>query len=123
MDINILITKTDGRKKSIPLTKKTTTLGRDADCDLRIPIDSCSRKHCQFTLQDNSLRIKDLGSSNGTFVNNQRINETRLNDGDKLTIGPVVLTVQIEDSIDGADLDEDPISALEAMSDNQEDID
>lgn len=147
MDINLLIAKTSGQKKKIPINRHTTILGRGAECDLRIPIDSCSRKHCRITLQGDTLRVKDMGSSNGTFVNNQRVEESYLSAGDKLTIGPVAITIQIDgkpadsggglDTVpfsrddneidalsaaaDGADINEDPISALEALADIQED--
>ncbi len=154
MKVNLLISKTNGQKKVIPLTKAATTLGRGKECDLRIPLDSCSRQHCQITMQENVLRVKDLGSSNGTFVNNQRIEEAGLAAGDRLTIGPVVMTVQVDgkpaDSLassdemelatgelipsktgsdidalsaaaGGEEMDEDPISALEALAESQED--
>ncbi len=150
MNANLIITKTSGQKKTIPITKPITTLGRGAECDLRIPIDSCSRVHCHVSLQGNSLSVKDLGSSNGTFVNNQRVEETVLSAGDRLTIGPVVITIQIDgvpadsaeagydageelipsqsgSSLDdlsaaagGETLAEDPISALEALADMKE---
>jgi pSer/pThr/pTyr-binding forkhead associated (FHA) protein len=96
MDIKLIMTKTDGQQKEIPVTGDVITIGRGKDCNLRIPIESCSRKQCQLFVEDEALKIKDLGSSNGTYVNNQRVEEAVLNAGDRLTIGPIVLTVQID---------------------------
>ncbi|MBN1942076.1 MAG: FHA domain-containing protein [Phycisphaerae bacterium] len=95
MDVNLIMFKTNGQQKAIPVTQPNTVLGRGAECDLRIPLESCSRKQCQLIIEGEVLRLKDLGSSNGTFVNNARINETVLSPGDKLTIGPITMTVQI----------------------------
>jgi pSer/pThr/pTyr-binding forkhead associated (FHA) protein len=41
------------------------------------------------------LKVKDLASSNGTYVNNRRVNEVALKPGDRLVVGPIVFTVQI----------------------------
>jgi pSer/pThr/pTyr-binding forkhead associated (FHA) protein len=95
MDVNLVMFKTNGQLKAIPVIKPKTVLGRGAECDLRIPIESCSRKQCQLIIEDEMLRLKDLGSSNGTYVNNVRVEETILNPGDKLMIGPITMTVQI----------------------------
>ena len=96
MDVKIVMLKTNGRQKEIPLKGTTTVLGRGKDCDIRIPIESCSRKQCELRIEGNQLQLKDLGSSNGTFLNNVQVEEATLKAGDKLTIGPVVLTIQID---------------------------
>jgi pSer/pThr/pTyr-binding forkhead associated (FHA) protein len=96
MDVKLIMFKTDGQPKAIPITKPLTVLGRGLDCDLRIPIESCSRKQCQLAVRGGQLRVKDLESSNGTYVNNARITEAVLNAGDKLTIGPITMMVQID---------------------------
>jgi pSer/pThr/pTyr-binding forkhead associated (FHA) protein len=48
-------------------------VGRDTDCDLRPPREFVSRHHCVFLVDDFTVRIRDLGSKNGTFVNGHRI--------------------------------------------------
>jgi pSer/pThr/pTyr-binding forkhead associated (FHA) protein len=96
MDVKLLMMKTNGEPKEIPLPKPVTVVGRGNDCDLRIPIESCSRKQCELRVEDNKLMMRDLGSSNGTFVNNQRVDQAELKAGDRLTVGPIVLTVQID---------------------------
>ncbi len=96
MDVKFVMFKTAGQQKAVSITKPVTVLGRGMDCDFRIPIESCSRRQCELRLQDDELHLKDLGSSNGTYVNNVRVRETVLHAGDKLTIGPITMTVQID---------------------------
>jgi pSer/pThr/pTyr-binding forkhead associated (FHA) protein len=56
----------------------------------------CSRQHCQIELRPGGVVCRDLGSANGTLVNNERINEVTPSPGDKITIGPIVFTLQID---------------------------
>ncbi len=114
MNVNLIMFKTNGQQKAIPVTQSKTVLGRGADCDLRIPIESCSRKQCQLIIDGEVLRIKDLGSSNGTYVNNVRVQDAVLNPGDKLVIGPITMTVQINGI--PAEIKESP-SAMANMDD------
>ena len=53
--------------------KKSIIIGRSPDCDLVVPHTSVSRKHCQIDEIEGSLYVTDLGSSNGTFINNKRL--------------------------------------------------
>jgi pSer/pThr/pTyr-binding forkhead associated (FHA) protein len=71
-------------------------IGRREDCDLRIAVNDDSRKHCQIKLENNELTVSDLGSSNGTFVNGQKIKKHALTAGDTLQVGPVSFVVQID---------------------------
>jgi len=96
MDVKLILMKTDGQQKEFTLTKEVTLIGRESTCDFRIPIASCSRKQCELIIESDRLMIRDSESSNGTFVNNERVAEAELNAGDRLTIGPIVLTVQID---------------------------
>ena len=114
MNVNLIMFKTNGQQKAIPVVKSKTVLGRGSECDLRIPIESCSRMQCQLLMEGEVLRLKDLGSSNGTYVNNVRVQETVLNPGDKLMIGPITMTVQINGM--PAEIKESP-SAMANMDD------
>jgi pSer/pThr/pTyr-binding forkhead associated (FHA) protein len=80
-----------------------TVIGRREDCDLRIPLGEISRKHCRLVRDEETLRLEDLGSSNGTYHNGQRIQESVLAAGDTVQIGPVVFVLQL----DGVPADED----------------
>ena len=95
MDINLLLLKKDGTYKAIPMPSSVTVMGRRRDCDLRIPLDSVSRRHCRLFTEKDTLKIRDLNSRNGTIINGQTIEETLLKPGDKLTVGPVTFVMQV----------------------------
>jgi len=69
-------------------------IGRAADCDLQLSHPTVSRRHCEITQCEEDLTIRDLGSSNGTYLNGHLVtHEQLLRDGDKLTLGMVFLEV------------------------------
>lgn len=69
---------------------KTVVLGRFPECNVVLEHPSISRKHAQLTLDQQSLKLTDLGSRNGTFVNRERISgEVTLKQGDSLLLGEV----------------------------------
>jgi pSer/pThr/pTyr-binding forkhead associated (FHA) protein len=81
-----------------------STVGRADDCDIWLPGKEhhvISRHHCEFDISPPEVRIRDLGSRNGTFVNGERIqsiaaeqtNEHTLKDGDEVRVGNAVLRI------------------------------
>lgn len=97
MDVRLVMFKENGERKAFSLSGEKAIIGRQEDCDLRIPLGVVSRRHCELILGQDELVLRDLGSSNGTYVNNQRvIDETKIKPGDHLVVGPVVFTVQID---------------------------
>jgi len=88
--------KADGTRRDFPVTKSPVVVGRTNSCDLRIPLPSVSRQHCELRLDDEALTVRDLGSSNGTYRNNIRVQEATLEPGDEIVIGPVVFTVVVD---------------------------
>lgn len=63
-------------------------LGRGAFCKVRIPDGQLSRRHCQFTFEGGQLYVEDMGSRNGTRVNDELIRgKVKLEDGDRITVG------------------------------------
>jgi pSer/pThr/pTyr-binding forkhead associated (FHA) protein len=69
------------------------TLGRAPRADFIVEASMVSRLHCQLTAGAAELEVLDLSSTNGTFVNGQRVDRARLRDGDRLGIGRVELLV------------------------------
>lgn len=90
--------------KEIEVSGKTMILGRSIDCDTCINSPSVSRQHAQIDLVEAEgeryFRVTDLGSSNGTHVNNTRTATTRLHDGDKVKMGDVLFKFVLQDEID-----------------------
>ncbi len=71
-------------------------VGTERDCDLRPVNAHLSRHHCVFKKDEYALRVRDLGSVNGTFVNGRRISgEAILKPGDEVTVGDVTLHVYL----------------------------
>ena len=78
--------KQDG--KLIPLNTKKFLIGREQDCHLRPASESVSRHHCAITIDEFTVRVRDLGSSNGTSINGKRIlGVHEANSGDALQVG------------------------------------
>lgn len=96
MDVRLIIAKPDGSKKEIAVKPGRYVIGRKPDAELRIPIPSVSRDHCELVNDGRSLVVRDLGSSNGTFRNKERIKQATLSAGDRLEVGTFVMTVQID---------------------------
>ena len=81
--------------KSVKLLP-STVIGRSNECDLKISSSEVSRIHCRITIQDDSVFIEDLGSANGTFVNDQILSPRQpiaVDPGTKITIGPAEFIV------------------------------
>jgi pSer/pThr/pTyr-binding forkhead associated (FHA) protein len=74
------------------LSGSVRTLGRAVGADFIVDAALVSRVHCRLTaLPDGELEIRDLASTNGTFVNGARIDAVKLASGDKVKIGRVEL--------------------------------
>lgn len=84
-----LILKLKDREiKRINISKVETTLGRDPDCDLFIDNIGISREHCRILYRGGRFFLRDNGSSNGTFLNNNRAShEMELHDQDEIQLG------------------------------------
>src|SRR5262245_5262883 len=70
----------------IPVDREPIVVGRHPNCDVRLPSIRGSRRHCCLTRVDGEVVVRDLGSSNGTRINDRRVEAGRLRPGDTLTI-------------------------------------
>jgi hypothetical protein len=78
--------------QSFELSGSTVSLGRDIINDITISDPEVSRQHCQFIMTDNGYTLRDLNSTNGTFVNGKKMDEDRLlKTGDRIGFGETVL--------------------------------
>jgi pSer/pThr/pTyr-binding forkhead associated (FHA) protein len=87
--------KQDGNRIALP---PKFLIGREQDCQLRPNSELVSRHHCMFTLDDYTLRLRDLGSTNGTFVNNEPLDgQVVLKSGDTVRVGNLEFEVVIQE--------------------------
>src|SRR5688572_30730066 len=89
-------------------TDKQIVIGRSSELDMVLVEDMVSRKHAKITIAQGKITIEDLGSTNGTFVNGEKIKQARLKEGDRILIGTSILKLVNQGSA-GADLDEDSV--------------
>lgn len=95
-ELRIAAGKQQGNSISLPQGK--FLVGREEDCHLRPNSDLVSRHHCVFTVDDFSVRLRDLGSTNGTFVNGERLKgAVILKPGDRVLIGKLDFEVVIQE--------------------------
>ena len=82
--------------KEIPLTAAEFRIGKDPSCQLK-PASGVSDKHCAFLVKQGKLFLVDLGSAEGTFVNDNKISaEVELKLKDKVKVGPLLFEVKFE---------------------------
>ncbi|QJW97634.1 FHA domain-containing protein [Frigoriglobus tundricola] len=91
---------------AIDLTKDMTLFGRDEDCDVRLEHKSVSKLHCVIVKTDGLLLLRDLGSTNGTRVNGQRVRRAALLPNDALAVANLKFVVKF-----GAELEKEDAEA------------
>jgi pSer/pThr/pTyr-binding forkhead associated (FHA) protein len=79
-----------------PLHQAVTTAGRDPRSDIFLDDVTVSRHHAEFRLKRRELRVVDIGSLNGTYVNRQPIDSAVLTNGDEIQMGKFRLVLLIE---------------------------
>lgn len=86
-------------------------IGRSSDLDMVLVEDMVSRQHSRITTHNGELYIEDLGSTNGTFVNGEKVSKKRLKEGDRILVGTSIikLVAASEHSSPGNDL-RDPVT-------------
>jgi predicted component of type VI protein secretion system len=112
--MNYVLQVVRGRSASttLKLADGVTVIGRHDDCLIRIKSSQVSRRHCELYEVADKLTLRDLGSSNGTFVNGKKVSgQQALKHGDEVTVGAVTLRV--------AQLGQAPISRAAPGSDSK----
>lgn len=75
------------------LQEGTTTVGRHPDSDIFLDDITVSRHHCRLILDRSDLTVEDSGSTNGTYVNGERVDRATLKTGDEVIVGKFHLVV------------------------------
>jgi diguanylate cyclase (GGDEF)-like protein len=88
--------------KRYELAPPEITIGRVGDCDIQIDRDSVSRKHARIERSQTGWRVVDLGSTNGSYVNDRPVKDYELNDGDLLKIGNTIFKFLTGGNIESA---------------------
>ncbi|BBM03869.1 FHA domain-containing protein [Microbulbifer sp. GL-2] len=78
--------------KVFPL-KDTSVVGRSDECDITFSLSHLSRRHARLEVREGLLFVIDLGSANGTYVNNRRVTESRVRRGDELRFDTLSFSV------------------------------
>ena len=94
----VLVNGKEYKSKHIEITGGRLTIGRSLDCDIILRDDQVSSRHAQLILNDRAYWLQDLGSTNGTLINENRIIQQRLNSGDEFTIATYKLTFSDTDT-------------------------
>ncbi len=90
-DVSLVLLQDGKQARTFRLRKEVVTLGRLPECDVVIPDPGASRHHARIAHREGGYTLTDLGSTNGTLVNEETVQERLLEDGDRITIGTTVL--------------------------------
>jgi len=109
MELKLVVVGGESAKPEITV-KLPAVVGRGKNTTLTLPYALVSRKHCELEAQDDQVVVRDLGSLNGTFIGNERIEEAVLPPGGLLTVGTVTFRAvygprAAEIEADGSDID------------------
>jgi hypothetical protein len=91
---NVRLVGGDGR--TYPLQMGSTVIGRGDQANLRLPDVGISRRHARLDFDGSQVVLTDLGSTNGTMVNGQRVSAVALNPGDMIQLGTTTLTFRVD---------------------------
>lgn len=99
MELKLVVLAGAKQGLEIPLKKDKFLIGRAKECSLRAGSEAISRRHCAIVRKDGNWTARDLGSRNGTYVNETRIaEEVALAPGDELRVGPLKFRIAATDA-------------------------
>lgn len=96
MQVELVHVSASGRVEPKTLSVGEYVLGREKGCALRVPSGQVSRRHCVFEVFEHGVTVRDLKSSNGTWVNAVRVSEAQLEAGDLVAVGPLVFVIRVD---------------------------
>ncbi len=96
MDAKLVVVGGEAKHGEVKIKKLPSIVGRGDEADIRLRHPLVSRKHCEIFESNGVLKVRDLGSLNGTFIANSKIKEATLKPDELITIGPVVFRAVYE---------------------------
>ncbi|MBZ4407998.1 FHA domain-containing protein [Myxococcus sp. MISCRS1] len=103
MPFQLTISEGKDAGKEFVFDQDSVLIGRTSECDVVLYDPGVSRRHCRLFLDGDAYSVEDQGSANGTLLNGTSVQTQALEDGDKLTLGPVtfVFTLMTADAATG----------------------
>src|SRR5262245_61414713 len=102
MEVKLIVLEGKNKDREIPLPETIFLIGRDRQCHLRPHCQLVSKLHCAIAAWAGKVRVRDLKSRNGTFLNGQPIQgEVVAEDGDRLQVGTLVFSFRIPTAAEG----------------------
>jgi predicted component of type VI protein secretion system len=96
MDLKLRVLEGKNAGQEISVSGKKYLIGRAEDCHLRPGSDLISRHHCVLLVEEGYIGVRDFGSKNGTYVNQERVvGERELKPGDRLAVGPLLFEIHV----------------------------
>ncbi len=92
---NFIVKGPNGVEKAFPMRSITVTIGRSDACEIAVKDSSMSGKHAEISKINGEIRVKDLGSANGIWLNGERVDDVELYDGDVLRCGQTSIRVDV----------------------------
>src|SRR5437764_3328887 len=92
---NFIVKEPSGTVKTFPMRQDRFVIGRSDHCDLSIADSSVSGRHAEILRTNGDIKIRDVGSANGIYLNGERIEEAELFDGDVLRLGQTSIRIDV----------------------------
>lgn len=113
MNVRAQLVPLNAGAEPVDIVKDVTLVGRKEDCDLRLDHKSVSKLHCIIVKTDGLLLVRDLGSTNGTRVNDQRVRRAALLPNDKLSVAQFQFRVRLGPDVELSAAPEDHTVAID----------
>jgi len=92
---NFIVKGPSGVEKAYPMRAVTVTIGRSDQCDIAVKDSSMSGRHAEISKINGEIRVRDMGSANGIWLNGERVDDVELFDGDVLRLGQTSIRVDV----------------------------
>ena len=99
MQARVVVYRNGKQELCVPVVEAGTSIGRDVDNPVQLLLPEVSKRHAFLQRTPKGWCIRDLNSRNGLFVNGSKVQETIVKDGDRITVGPYMLVLEITETV------------------------